>query len=83
MQKMENNIEFAVVPKPKVVSDPAISRKLLKDGYRIIDIKPKRGREKETVFIFENTNGFIDKLNEYLNDRKEKRSEGQTDAQAD
>ena len=41
---MENKIEMAVLPEYKIVSDPAIARKLLKDGYRIADIKPKRGR---------------------------------------
>ena len=69
-----NNIEFGVVPDKngKIVSDAAIARKLLKDGYRIIDIKPKRGHERETIFVFENSGDFIEKMNQYVNERKEK-----------
>lgn len=67
-----NNIEMAVVPQSKIVADAPIARKLLKDGYRIVDIKPKRGHQRESVFVFETSSGFMEKMEEYINDRKAK-----------
>lgn len=67
-----NQIEMAVVPEKenKIVSEASIARKLLKDGYRVVDIKPKRNRERETIFVFKNENGFMNKLSEYIQERK-------------
>lgn len=69
-----SEVVFGVVPenRPKIVTEAPIARKLLKDGYRIIDIKPKRGHERETIFVFENSDGFNEKLNAYIEERKEK-----------
>lgn len=67
-----NEIMTAVLPEGKIVPDAPIARKLLKDGYKIIDIKPKRGHPKETIFVFENVPSFIEKLNKYMSERKEK-----------
>lgn len=75
---MENKIELGVVPEkeyintPKIVPDAAIARRLLKDGYRIVDIKPKRGYPHESIFVFEATNGFMEKMQEYIRERKER-----------
>lgn len=71
---METKIEMAIVPEFKLVSDPAIARKLLKDGYRIADIKAKKGHERESVFIFKVENGFMEKMGEYIADRKESKA---------
>lgn len=73
----EMNIELGVVPDVtyKVVTDPSIARKLHKDGFPIADIKPKRGRERETVFVFEATSVFIERFNQYIKERKEKSAE--------
>lgn len=70
-----NQIEMAVVPEKecKIVSEASIARKLLKDGYQIVDIKPKRGHERETIFIFKNEKDFMSRLSEYIQERKEKR----------
>ena len=70
-----NQIDMAVVPEKecKIVSEASIARKLLKDGYRVVDIKPKRGRNRETIFVFKNENGFMDKLGEYIQERKDQR----------
>lgn len=70
-----DQIEMAVVPEKecKIVSEASIARKLLKDGYQIVDIKPKRGHERETIFIFKNENDFMSRLGEYIQERKEKR----------
>lgn len=68
---METKIEMAVVPEFKIVSDPSIVRKLLKDGYRIADIKPKKGHERESVFVFKVENGFMEKMGEYIKAKKD------------
>lgn len=70
-----NNVEMAVLPKNKIVSDAPVARKLIKDGYRVIDIKPKKNSPKESVFIFEVVPGFMEKMNEYNMERKEKKEE--------
>jgi hypothetical protein len=36
----------------KVITNPAIARKLLHLGNKIIDIKPNKKNENETVFVF-------------------------------
>lgn len=43
------------------------ARKLLKEGYTIIDIKPDRTDKdgKRSVFIFRKDDGIMEKLNEY------------------
>lgn len=72
-----SEIEFGVVPenKPRVVSEAPVARKLIKDGYKVIDIKPKRGHSRETVFVFEAGEGFAEKVEQYTNERKERRAE--------
>lgn len=72
----EMNVELGVVAEKecKIVSEPSIARKLLKDGYRIVDIKPKRGHEKETIFVFATEDGFSDALSKYSAERREKRA---------
>ncbi len=39
----------------KLIFSPTVARKLLKRGNVIVDIKPKKGKENESVFIFECT----------------------------
>lgn len=46
----------------KLIFSPTVARKLLKLGYVIVDIKPKRENKNESVFIFENTENFRDDL---------------------
>ena len=71
---MDNKIEMAVVPENnKIVNDASISRKLLKDGYRIVDIKPKKGHERETVLIFRVEGDFMNMLSKYIEEKKAKR----------
>lgn len=73
--KTENKIEFAIVPEKeyKIVSEASVARKLLKDGYRVVDIKPKRGHESESIFVFAVVPGFMDRLAMYMDERKEKK----------
>ena len=70
---METNIEMAVLPKSKIVMDAPVARQLLKDGYKIVDIKPKKGASRETVFFFEVIPGFIEKMNEYTVEKNTKK----------
>lgn len=69
-----NQIELAIVPEKeyKVVSDASIARKLLKDGYRIVDIKPKVGTPRATVFVFAVEGDFMNTMGRYIQERKEK-----------
>lgn len=66
---------MAVVPENKVVSDASIARKLLKDGYRIVDIKPKRGVPRASVFVFATDGDFMNTMNRYIQERKENKGE--------
>lgn len=44
-----------------------IARKLIKDNYTLIDIKPDRTDvdKKRTVFVFKNENDIIEKIKKY------------------
>lgn len=46
-----------------------VARKLLKDGYTLVDIKPDKTDEdgKRTVFVFKNENNIMEKIKEYKN----------------
>ena len=57
--------------KYKLVSSVRIARKLLAEGYKVVDINPDRDNSDRTVFIFESSD---DLLSEIAN--LEKRREG-------
>lgn len=44
-----------------------VARKLLKDGYTLVDIKPDKTDfdGKRTVFVFKNENNIMEKIKEY------------------
>ena len=46
-----------------------VARKLIKDGYTLVDIKPDKTDVdgKRSVFVFENENNIMDKVKEYKN----------------
>ncbi len=50
-----------------VIFSANVARRLLKDGFTIVDIKPdkKDDERKRTVFVFKNENNIIDKIREY------------------
>ena len=50
-----------------VICSAKMARKLLKDGYSIVDIKPDKTalEGKRSVFVFKNDNGIRDKMREY------------------
>lgn len=51
--------------KVRHVFSPAVARKLLRDGYRVVDIKPSRTDPRRTIFLFEVEPGFLDALQRY------------------
>ena len=46
----------------KVVASSKVARRLIKDGFPVVDIKPHKNDPKRTVFVFEDSNN----LREYL-----------------
>ena len=50
-----------------VIFSANVARRLLRDGYIIIDIKPDKKDEdgKRTVFVFKNENNIMEKVKEY------------------
>ena len=56
-------IERAKDPEGVVIIQPGAARKLLKEGFEIIDIKAKRDFQNETVFVFKKEDGLFEVLN--------------------
>jgi len=46
----------------KVIIKPSIARTLLHKGNPIVDIKPNKNKQYETVFVFEDTKKFRNDL---------------------
>lgn len=53
-------------PKTKIVLYPNIARKLLKMGYTIVDIKPKKENPVCSLFIFKIEGDFEKDFNELM-----------------
>ena len=51
----------------KLIFSPQIARTLLKAGYTIVDIKPRKDSPDEVVFIFEVEDGFYDVIEKWKN----------------
>jgi predicted CoA-binding protein len=49
----------------KIIYSTKLARRLIKEGYRIIDVKPNKNNLDRTVFIFEYTPGLIAVLDQY------------------
>lgn len=50
-----------------IIFSAKTARRLLKDGYSIVDIKPDKTdlEGKRSVFVFKNDNGIRDKMKKY------------------
>lgn len=57
----------------KVVQYPNVARKLVRDGYKIVDLKPKKENRSQTLYVFEVSEGFEDVFNEYMKDFSKKK----------
>lgn len=44
--------------KTKLIFSPMVARKLLKMGHVVVDIKPHRENENQSIFVFEDTEMF-------------------------
>jgi hypothetical protein len=64
--------------KSRLIFDARIARKLLKQGFVVIDIKPNRENTDKSIFVFENTDEFkmaIEKLMDEFKAKKEAEQE--------
>lgn len=64
--------------KSKLIFDPKIARKLLKQGFVVIDIKPNRENTDKSIFVFENTDEFKAALEKLMDELKAKKEESET-----
>lgn len=55
--------------KTKLIFSPQLAQWLLQNGFVIVDLKPKRGAEKETVFVLEVKSGFNACVQAWLGER--------------
>ena len=59
--------------KSRLIFDAKIARKLLKQGFVVIDIKPNRENTDKSIFVFENTEEFKQALTQIMDEIKAKR----------
>lgn len=57
---------------------PSLTRKLLRMGYNIIDVKPNHANSKKTVHIFEYTDQLDKDLEQLIVEAQEKRKNNKT-----
>ena len=68
---MENIMERDT-RKSRLIFDAKIARKLLKEGFVVIDIKPNRENTDKSIFVFENTEEFKVALTNVMDEIKAK-----------
>lgn len=56
--------------KCKSVFSPGIARKLIQSGCHLVDIKPSKENHDKTIFIFEETQEFLERLSDCIKQRK-------------
>ena len=56
--------------KTKLIFSPQLAQWLLHNGYSIVELKPKRGAERETVFVFEVASGFDTCVETWLGEKE-------------
>ena len=59
--------------KSRLIFDAKIARKLLKQGYVVIDIKPNRENTDKSIFVFENTEEFQQALTKIMDEIQAKK----------
>lgn len=59
--------------KSRLIFDAKIARKLLKQGFVVIDIKPNRENTDKSIFVFENTEAFKEALVKIMEELKVKK----------
>lgn len=68
---METNVKD--MRKSRLIFDAKIARKLLKQGFVVIDIKPNRENTEKSIFVFENTEEFKQALTQIMDEIKAKK----------
>lgn len=68
--KATEKTEEEIDQKFKLVSSARIARKLLTEGYKVVDINPDRDNSDRTVFIFESSDDLLNEIAE-LEKRRE------------
>lgn len=61
--------------KSRLIFDAKVARKLLKQGFVVIDIKPNRDNTEKSIFVFENTEEFKMALTQIMDEIKAKKEE--------
>jgi len=69
--------------KSRLIFDAKIARKLLKQGFVVIDIKPNRENTDKSIFVFENTEEFKTALTKIMEELKEKKVEDKIEVDVD
>lgn len=69
--------------KSRLIFDAKIARKLLKQGFVVIDIKPNRENTDKSIFVFENTEAFKEALVKIMDEIKEKKEEDKIEIEVD
>ena len=64
------NIVTKDMRKSRLIFDARIARRLLKQGFVVIDIKPNRENVDKSIFVFENTEEFKDALTQIMDEIK-------------
>lgn len=59
--------------KSRLIFDAKMARKLLKQGFVVIDIKPNRENTDKSIFVFENTEEFKVALEQLMDEIKAKK----------
>jgi hypothetical protein len=49
----------------KIIFSPQLANFLLKKGFQIIKLKPRHGKEEESVYVFETKEGFFEAVEEW------------------
>ena len=53
----------------KIIFSPQLAQYLLQCGYKIIELKPKRDSERETVFVFKYEKGLDEAIYNWTQDK--------------
>lgn len=53
----------------KLIFSPQLAQYLLKAGFTIIELKPKKNTINETVFVFRVDEGFFEAIDAWMEDK--------------
>jgi hypothetical protein len=53
----------------KLIFSPQLAQYLLREGFTIVELKPKKNTVNETVFVFRVDNGFSEAIDAWMADK--------------